>query len=293
MSIMKKLELEQSPSGIWQFFYHEEIEEESVVEKFYHGVDLLDIAPDHAELIFKELIKTFPYYINAYAHLSLAFKNQEKFFESLITAEKGYQIGKNLFPKKFKLGKDTLEWSVFSNRPFLRATLVYAMELGRENQILKSIELCEEILLLNKNDHQGTRDYLLSILADNKLYDQAIDLIKRYPEEPSINFRYVELGLGIIKNWKQDVLKGLLDRAIKANEHLPSILMARNPKEPILMDRDGPAEIYGIPIGTKLEAYWFFKEHKNFLKQKKIKLWLNENMVEIPLYDPIELLKRS
>lgn len=46
--------------------------------EFWEGVELLGHDDLAAEQIFKSVIKKDPYHIDAYNHLSLAFKNQKK-----------------------------------------------------------------------------------------------------------------------------------------------------------------------------------------------------------------------
>ncbi len=93
----------------WQFVFPRSMESEQTFNDYYGGVELLGHDDAAAEKIFKKLIHKHPYHIDAYNHLSLAFKNQKKPFESFLTAEKGYWIGKMCLPKEFKIGKSKLE----------------------------------------------------------------------------------------------------------------------------------------------------------------------------------------
>ena len=69
------------------------------------------------ERINQKIIKQYPYHIDAYNHLSIAFKNQKKTFESFLTAEKAYILGKSCFPKEFK-PKHKLLWTTSENQLF-------------------------------------------------------------------------------------------------------------------------------------------------------------------------------
>lgn len=70
----------------WEFIYPPSIDNKKVSDEFWHTVELLDNDDQMAEKIFKKLIVKHPYYIDAYNHLSIAFRNQGKEFESLLTS---------------------------------------------------------------------------------------------------------------------------------------------------------------------------------------------------------------
>lgn len=87
----------------WEFIYPTSIDNEKVNEEFWEAVELLGYDDKKAEKIFKALFFKYPFYIDACNHLSIAFRNQNKVFESLLTAEKSYKLGKNCFPRKLTL----------------------------------------------------------------------------------------------------------------------------------------------------------------------------------------------
>ena len=86
--------VEQKPKVVnfheseWEFVFPPSIDNEKTYNFYYEGVELLDYNDVEAEQIFKKIIKKHPYHIDAYNHLSIAFKNQKKSFESFLTEEK-------------------------------------------------------------------------------------------------------------------------------------------------------------------------------------------------------------
>ena len=60
----------------WEFVYPEEMDSEDVQDEYWGAVELLDYRDEIAEIVFKKLIDRFPFFIDAYNHLSLAFRNQ-------------------------------------------------------------------------------------------------------------------------------------------------------------------------------------------------------------------------
>lgn len=86
----------------WEFVFPPSIDNEQTYNQYWEGVELLDYDDLAAERIFKAVIKKCPYHIDAYNHLSIAFKNQKKPYESFLTADKAYLIGKSCLPKEFK-----------------------------------------------------------------------------------------------------------------------------------------------------------------------------------------------
>jgi tetratricopeptide (TPR) repeat protein len=157
----------------WEFVYPPNIDNESVYNEFWEGVEQLDYNDKIAEKIFKLLIKKHPFYLDAYNHLSIAFRNQNKTFESFITAEKAYNLGKSIFPKEFNKDKDELIWSNHDNRPFLRCCQTFGQEYQLQNKYKKAIEIYSEILHYNNGDNQGIRYLILECLFALKDYKQA------------------------------------------------------------------------------------------------------------------------
>lgn len=253
----------------WEFVYPPNIDNESVYNEFWEGVEQLNYNDKIAEKIFKLLIKKHPFYLDAYNHLSIAFRNQNKTFESFITAEKAYNLGKSIFPKEFDKDKDELIWSNHDNRPFLRCCQTFGQEYQLQNKYKKAIEIYSEILHYNNGDNQGIRYLILECHFALKDYKQAEIFISKYENDWSIEFLFGKLVIEILKENKN--IETLIDNALKVNKFLPQeILKTKHIAPPPFRIKGEPNFNAGIPNGSIQEAYEHWKRNKVLYRNKKI-----------------------
>lgn len=276
MSISFQNMTEQKPKVInfheneWEFVFPPSIDNEETYNEYYEGVELLDYDDTAAEQTFKKIIKMHPYHIDAYNHLSLAFKNQKKTFESFLTAEKAYMLGKLCLPKEFKQGKHKLSWANLDNRPFLRSCQIFGLEYQGKKQYHEAIHYYTEILDYNEGDNQGARYLLLQCLFAIKDYEAVSRFLSKHNEDWGIDFIYGKLLLAIINNDKA-TLKPLLTNAIKRNRFVPS--------EIIMSKHIAPVDFHiadGFALGSEQEAYEYWRSNKAILSDKRIKLFFAE-----------------
>ncbi|MEL6557041.1 MAG: tetratricopeptide repeat protein [Bacteroidota bacterium] len=255
----------------WEFVYPEGVENENVQNEYWNAVELLDYDDASAEKTFKRLIKKFPYFIDAYNHLSIAFENQGKKFESYLTAEKSHGIAKSFLPKEFKIGKDKLTWSHLSNRPFLRSYQIYGLECQANKNYSKAIELYKSILSFNEGDNQGARYLYLECLFLSKKYDEAKNLLESYSEDWSIEFLYGKVALDVLSN-NLKIAEESLSKANQVNSHLSLELKKEKFLKPPPFRISGePFLDVGSPVGTIQEAYDYWNRNKQLYRLKKIK----------------------
>ena len=253
----------------WEFVHPEIIYDEEISSKYWEAVECLDYEDFFAETVFKTLIQNFSFYIDAYNHLSISFRNQKKTFESYVTAEKIYNMCKALFPKEFNYKTDKIIWSILENRPFLRSCQIWGLECQESKEFRKAIEIYSEILSYNENDNQGVRYLILECLFALKDYKGAEKLLKKYDDDWSIEFSYGKLAIEILKG-NQNV-KELMENAIKINPYLPDEIIKTKHKAPPPHRIPGePNFDAGIPIGSIQQAYEHWKRNKSIFKQKKI-----------------------
>jgi tetratricopeptide (TPR) repeat protein len=254
----------------WEFQFPSEFHNEKYHDTFWNAVEMLDYDDQAAEKIFKSLIDKFPFFIDAYNHLSIAFRNQKKGFESYITAEKAYKIGKDCFPKDFDKKKDRLIWSCLGNRPFLRSCQIFGLESQLKGDYEKAIELYDEILMLNENDNQGARFLKLECLFATKKYKLVRQLLDKLSDDWSIETTYGRVALEIISDNIELAEKGLVN-ALKANKFLPDEIIKDKHKAPPPHRIPGePFFDAGIPIGSIQQAYEHWDRNKKLFKDKKI-----------------------
>lgn len=254
----------------WEFIYPKEIDNEKTYAEYEKALDCLDYDDLKAEKIFKALIKKHPYYLDAYNHLSIAFKNINKRFESYLTAEKSYRIGKECFPKTFKTGRDQLIWGNLDNRPFLRACHVFALECQDAGEFDKAIKLYDEMLALNPNDNQGGRYLKLECLFANSDFKGAKKLLTQFADDWSIDFAYGKVAIAIIGS-NLNSAKQLLEDAISINRFLPlEVKKLRHTSPPPYRIPGEPDFDAGSPVGSIQQSYDYWERNKALYKRKDI-----------------------
>lgn len=272
---MQKPILNNFHENEWEFIFPPSIDNEQIYNEYWEGVELLEYDDFAAEQIFKKIIKQHPYHIDAYNHLSLAFKNQKKTFESFLTAEKAYMLGKSCLPKEFK-PKHKLRWSTLDNRPFLRSCQILGLEYQDRKQFKEAMQLYSEILGYNNEDHQGVRYLLLECLFALKDYINANKLLKKHKDDWGIDFVYGRLLLAII-NDEKNKMESLLSDAVKCNKFVPQeISKSKHTAPPPFRIPGEPYFDAGIPIGSIQEAYEYWKRNKSILNDKRIKSFFAE-----------------
>jgi tetratricopeptide (TPR) repeat protein len=260
----QKPKLEQVYENEWRFVFPRSMENEKTINDYYEGVELLGYDDAEAEKIFKKLIKKHPYHIDAYNHLSLAFKYQKKPFESFITAEKGYWIGKMSLPNGFKMGKSKLEWGFGENRPFLRSCHILGLEYQEKKQYREAIHHYTEALECNKGDNQGVRYLILQCLFAMGDFAGAAAFLKKIKDDWGIDFVYGRLLLAII-NGEEKKLKPLLRDALEYNRHVPSEILKDKHIVPVDFDDEY------VAAHSEAEAYEYWDSNRGILNDPRIK----------------------
>ena len=259
----------------WEFVFPPSIDNEQTYNQYWEGVELLDYDDLAAEQIFKAVIKKHPYHIDAYNHLSIAFKNQKKTFESFLTAEKSYLIGKSCLPKEFKQSKHKLRWINLDNRPFLRSCHILGMEYQDRKQYEEAIQLYSEILGYNEDDNQGVRYLLLECFFALKDYETAAKLLRKHKDDWGIEFVYGRLLLAIINN-ENGKLKFLLTEAMKRNKFVPEeITKSKHVTPPPFRIPGEPYFDADIPLASIQEAFEYWKNNKSLLTDKRVKVFFS------------------
>lgn len=254
----------------WEFIYPSSIDNEKVQEEYWEAVELLDYEDEKAERIFKSLISRYPFYIDAYNHLSLSFSNQNKDFESLITAEKSYKLGKECFPKEFNFNKDKLIWGNLDNRPFLRACQIYGLECQKNKNYSAAISVYKENLALNENDNQGIRYLLLESFFAFKEYGNARQLLNKYLEDYSIEFAFGSIALDILEN-NTSLIENKLTRANQINKFfVEEVTKVKHLKPPTFRLPGEPYFDAGIVNGSIQQSFDYWSRNKDLYKNRVI-----------------------
>jgi len=254
----------------WEFVYPLSIIDERVSDEFWEAVEFLDDSDLIAEKMLKKLVLEHPYYIDAYVHLSIAYRSQEKTFESLLTAEKAFNVGIGCLPKAFNLKKDQLIWPMSDNRPFLRACQNWGVELQYHTKYSEAVEIYRLNLALNPEDHQGIRYLLLETLFALKDYKQAEDLLNQYPDDFTIEFKFGIVAVHIL-NDNLKLADQHLEEAVQTNTFFIDEVTRTKHVKPLPYRIPGePNFDAGIPTRSVQEAYGYWERNKELYHNKKI-----------------------
>lgn len=104
---------------------------------------------------------------------------RDKILEDGLAYEKK-RLEKNDFFKEDNIGHF---FGIFETRPYIRGLYNKAHNLAEDGKIKKAIDVCKEILRLNKNDNTGTRYLLAALYAYIEDEEELKSLYKRYTEE--------------------------------------------------------------------------------------------------------------
>ncbi|MFC2185702.1 tetratricopeptide repeat protein [Fulvivirgaceae bacterium LMO-SS25] len=265
----------------WEFIYPSSIDNEFVHNEYWNAVELLDYQDKVAEQTFKKLISKHPYFIDAYNHLSIAYRNQKMTFESLLTAEKSYIIGKECLPKEFNFKKHKLIWGCLGNRPFLRACQIYGLECQYHVNFETAKKIYRENLSLNENDNQGIRYLLLEVyFAENDIIE-ARRLIEKYSNDFSIEFKFGDVAIEVLDGNLEEADKKLIE-AIQTNKYfVDEIVKDKHIQPPPYRILGEPYFDAGIPIGSIQQAYDHWKRNKKLYSNKKIKEYFKRKKASV------------
>ncbi|RAJ88101.1 transcriptional repressor TCF25 [Chitinophaga dinghuensis] len=258
-----KPRVEKSTGNEWEFILPDDFYGEKTLEQYTAAIGMLNTDDVFSEIILKQIIKEHPYFLDAYNHLSVAFRNQEKEFESYLVAEKVYRLGKECFPKEFKIKTARLSWQITNNRPYLRACHLYGLELQFNEEFDKAIEVYNEMLQLNPLDNQGARHLKLECLFALEDYSAARDLLDSYPVEHTISFAYGKLLLAILDEDHKSAAQLLVD-AIAVNPYLPAEIVKKRHTPPAgFLEEE-------MPAGSLHEAFEYWTDYIDIYTQQPI-----------------------
>ena len=133
--------------------------------------------------------------------------------EGLGLIEKVMADGRKLFPKKFELGKNFLEWGWLENRPFLRCLHWLGIYHFDRKEYEKATEIFEEMIKLNPNDNQGIREMLVKCYFLSNNPQKVLDLCNDYKDDGSPGLEYGK-PLALLQLSKLEDARKELKRAV-------------------------------------------------------------------------------
>jgi hypothetical protein len=126
-------------------------------------------------------------------------------------------------------------WGLLETRPYMRAREGLAHTLWTLGRREEAAEHLREMLRLNPNDNQGLRYTLAAWLLNLDRDEELTGLLERY-DEPTAMWAYTRALLSFRQHGDTPEARRLLERARKANRHIPAYLLGR---EPLPLERPG------------------------------------------------------
>jgi len=263
------LKVEEVGEGEWVFVYSPKYGK--LMDKFDRGVDLWEMGRfSSAKKIYKEVIKEYPEFIDAYHHLGLLYEEEGRERLAFENWLKGYQIGKKTLPSDFTRGRNLLRWANLENRPFLRCTHALGLCFFDAGNLIKGIELFEFIISVNPNDNQGLRAVLVEGYLKTGNYVAVLDLCDRYRGDITVDLTYGE-PFALFKMGNKEKATPLLKRAIRLSPKVAKELLKKRhiPPKTLFPDR--------YTVGGDDEAYYYWERSGILWKEPKMEKWLAQS----------------
>jgi len=268
---MTKLKLVQFADGEWELDHPKCVHEYS--SDFYDAIELMDYEPATAERKLKAIIKKCDSHIDAFLHLGFLYNSIGKEIEGNDLINQAHSIALDSIPKNFDEQNAEILWGFLENRPFLRTFQAVGLELMKEGDFVKASEKFGFGLNVNPNDNQGLRYLLLECYFHLNNPARALELIKLYENEASIDFEYgsvlANYQLGNLKKAEKSLQSAVANSPLGAKE----IIKKRHTKP------KNEAFGFGIAMGGKYEAYDYWMRTKKFWTETEGLIdFIKENM---------------
>ncbi|WP_201768084.1 tetratricopeptide repeat protein [Asticcacaulis benevestitus] len=178
--------------------------------------------------VLKDIIADHPDYIDGYAHLGFALKEQGKPKLALQACLSGYELGQAHMPVGFS---GPIAWVWHENRPFLRAAQGLATCYSAIGRNRDAVVVMENLLRWNPSDNQGIR-YMIGggylrlgdVLKASLIFDEEAD---HYPP-----YQY-QLALIYLKQGRLTSAATRLRQAFTANGYIAEILCGNPEPAPL------------------------------------------------------------
>jgi tetratricopeptide (TPR) repeat protein len=159
-----------------------------------------------------------------------------------------------LYRKAFETAKRTLDpeifeeaqgmfWGVMETRPYMRTRLGLATCLLEMGKLVEATDHFRQMLMLNPNDNQGVRYFLIRCLLASAADEELGQLLAQFKSDSSPDIRYTH-ALWMFRREGQSKSAGtLLGKAIAANPHVPAYLLNRKKLPKVLPTEFSPGSV--------------------------------------------------
>jgi tetratricopeptide (TPR) repeat protein len=152
-------------------------------------------------------------------------KQARKFYEQAVEA-----AARVLGPEMFRELEGHF-WGYLETRPYMRARVGLAETLWALGRRAEATEHLDAMLKLNPGDHQGLRYIQAGWLLNLDRLEALDDLLAKY-DENSTTWAYTRALVAFRRGGDSPEARKLLTAAKKANKHVPSFLLGREPLPP-------------------------------------------------------------
>ena len=180
------------------------------------------------------------------AYVLLAEESARTLDEALDLYRKGVQAGERALGKAAFKEDAGHFWGLLETRPYMRARHGLAQALWAAGRRDETVDHYQDMLRLNPNDNQGIRYLLLNCLLELGRDADAAELLRQYKDDGAAAWAYSEALLLFRREGDGKASRAALNRAVKANAHVPAYLCGRKN-----LPRELPAL---IGMGDKDEA---------------------------------------
>lgn len=123
-------------------------------------------------------------------------------------------------------------WTNLETRQFMFIQAKLAQLLKEVQSYEEAIYIYEQMLMLNVNDNQGIRYELVPLYIENRMFDQALNVIKQYKDTQML---FNKVLIHIMRDGNTPDTRKELSEAVKENSYVADYLTGAKeiPKEPI------------------------------------------------------------
>lgn len=174
--------------------------------------------------------------------------------EVLESYARGVAAGESALGPKFFEEHAGHFWGLLETRPYMRARFGLAQTLHGIGVLDEALEHYRELLRLNPGDNQGVRLPMLDALLEQRLDEEAAELLARFEDDVQAGMAFGAALLAYRAEGDSETARERLKQAVERNAHVPSYLSGKRriPKAlPPYMSLGGESEAASVAISQR------------------------------------------
>lgn len=196
------------------------------------------------------------------------WRKQRRFFENAGAAAEQARREAGLFGD-WESNHEGSVYMLASARSYLRAKMALARCLMDGGYFAEAIRLYDKLIELDPDDHMGARYEVVQLYHAANDLDALARILDRFGDDELAFLAYERIWLALVRG-DEVAAEGLLEKALKANEHVPEILLDSGPSDP---SDDG-----FITVGGESEAAEYAAAARRWWREVEYALdWLEEH----------------